>query len=152
MIEILQLLHRQNSLAPSYHGSFYIRLLDKDEPLPQFGHGIPNGPLLQRDWIWIAYRISTDEPVAMLTAAPAHGIVILLRIYEIKGGPRAAMLALLRRSLADMKERGYTRYVTFLDLERDPELKLIEIAKLAGATVEGGNHNMVTGPTDIGRL
>ena len=149
MLEVLQLLHAQSSSIPTYHGSYYIRNLDKDEPLPNLGQEIPNSNLVQPEWIWLAYNRYDDKPLAMLVTAPAHGIVMLLRIYSVKVAPKSVMVGLLRRSLAAMSSRGYTRWVSFLDEARATEASLIDIAIKAGATSAGGKHIMLTGPTDI---
>jgi hypothetical protein len=149
MLEVLQLLHAQAETIPAYCGSYYVRHLNKGEKLPDLGQQIPDSHLVQHEWIWLVYNRFTDKPLAMLVTAPAHGIVMLLRIYATKLSPRAAMVGLFRKSLAAMSNRGYSRYVCFLDEARDNEASLIDIAKRAGATSAGGKHIMVTGPTDI---
>jgi hypothetical protein len=149
MLEVLQLLHQQSEAIPSYHGSYYIRNLCQGERLPDIGQGIPDSGLIQREWIWIAYNRYTDEPLAMFVTAPAHGIVMLLRIYAIKSSPKSVLVSLFRKSLAAMSNRGYTRYVSFLDEARPAEAKLIDILKRAGGISAGGCHVMVTGPTAI---
>jgi len=149
MLEVLQLLHQQSESIPAYCGSYYIRTLIKGEALPDLGQQIPDSHLIQHDWIWLAYNRYNDKPVAMFVTAPAHGIVILLRIYAIKSAPKTVLVGLFRKSLAAMSSRGYTRYASFLDESRPAEASLIDILKKAGGISAGGCHIMVTGPTAI---
>lgn len=148
MIEVLRLLHAQSSVLPVYHGSYYIRTLDSDEPLIDFGHGLPESPLLQRDWIWIAYNRFSDEPLGILAAAPCQGLAFLTRIWAIKSAPRSVCLSLLRKSLADMLSRGYTKYIVFLD-SGETCASLERIALKTGGKNLGGGHSFICGPTNV---
>jgi len=152
MIEVLRLLHEIEQGSARYSTSYYVRSLDKNENIPQFGHGIPDSLLCQREWIWIAYSSKDDSPLAMIAAAPIQNIAMLVRAYAIPSVRTQVMLGLLRKSLADILARGYTQYAIFLDKSRTSEAKLLRIATRAGAKQVGGNHIMVSGPTNIGRL
>src|SRR6266436_6302711 len=118
MIEVLRLLHEMEHGSPRYSATYYVRSLDKYEPIPQFGHGIPDSPLSQKDWIWVAYSSLDDSPLAILVAAPMQQLAILVRAYGIPSAPKSIWLGLLRKSLADIYSRGYTMSVTMLSLER----------------------------------
>ena len=150
MIEVLRLLHDMEQSATRYSNSYYCRCLDKTESIPQFGHGIPDSPLSQRDWIWIAYSSTTDEPLAILVASPMQQVAILVRAYGIPSAPRSVFLGLLRKCLADILSRGYTRYVTMLSLERKEEAKLARLVIKAGGS-KVGNCTLFTGETDISK-
>lgn len=147
MIEALKLLHELSDTLTIDCGPFTVRHLYKDEPLPQFGHGIPTSPLQQNEWIWIAEMY--NDPVGILVACPMQGIAFLMRIYAIKGAPKSILVGLFRKALADIYSRGYTSYATYLDESRPEEASLIRIARRAGATVVNSKHVAVGGPTDI---
>lgn len=149
MIEALRLLHELSDTLATKCGSYTVRHLYKDEPLPQFGHGIPTSPFQQSEWIWIAEV--GNQPVAILITSPMQGSVMLLRIYATKASPKGVMVGLFRKSLADMQSRGYTQYGVFLDRDQGECKKLLKIAIKAGAKVVEGNHVLVTGPTDLGK-
>lgn len=149
MIEILQLLHACSQTSTRYSRSYYVRHLEADEALPQFGHGIPESNLLQREWIWIAFDERDNNPVAILVAAPTQGIVNLLRIYAIKEAKRSVLPGLLRKSLADMLSRGYTTYAVYLCPDRVEESVLARIVTKAGGKESGGLHSLYYGPTEI---
>lgn len=150
MIEVLRLLHELEQGTSRYSTSYYCRSLDKTEPIPQFGHGFPDSPLSQRDWVWVAYSSKDDSPLAIIIAAPTQGLAFLMRIYATKDAPRSVFVGLLRKSLADIHSRGYHKYVTNLSLDRPKEAKLARVIERAGgskvtvATVYQGN-------TDINR-
>lgn len=148
MIEALRLLHELSDTLSTKCGSYTIRHLYPDEPIPQFGHGFPSSPLQQPEWVWIAERDST--PLAILITAPMQGVVMLLRIYVKDNSPNSILVGLFRKSLADMYSRGYTKYVVFLDKDQPECKKLLKIATKAGATVVEGNHILASGPVDIG--
>ena len=109
MIEVLRLLHELGQENTRHSATYYVRHLDKNEELPQFGHGFPDSPLMQKDWIWIAYSIKDDSPLAIIIAAPTQGVAMLLRAYGTSSSPVSVFVGLLRKSLADIYSRGYTK-------------------------------------------
>lgn len=151
MIEVLRLLHAQAEATPAYCGSYYVRHLYSDESLPAFEKVLIDSPLIQRDWIWVAYHRYTEIPLAILIACPCQGVALLCRIHAIKTAPKSILVGLLRKSLADILGRGYTRYAVYLDPNREAESSLIDIAKKSGAVNMGGSHVMLCGSTDTGR-
>ncbi len=147
MIEALKLLHELSESLSSRCGTYSIRHLYPDEPIPQFGHDFPSSPLQQPEWVWIAEKL--DQPIAILITSPMQGVVMLLRIYVTNNAPKSTLLSLFRKSLADMQSRGYTQYAVFLDRDQAQCKKLLKIATKAGAKVIEGNHVLVAGPIDI---
>lgn len=152
MIEVLQLLHSISDTSIRYSRSYYTRHLGKDELIPQFGHGIPESPLAQREWIWVAFSSSTDEPIAILAASPMHDVAMLNRIYATPSAPPSILLGILRKSLADIHSRGYLKYGVFLGLDSPVRGKLLKMVKLSGGKELDGAFTIAYGPTDIGRL
>jgi len=70
--------------------------------------------------------------VASLIAAPAHIVVILLRLMATPDAYPLDVRALLLKSTADIKARGYNGYMVWADPTRPPEKALIDIVKAAG--------------------
>lgn len=133
MIEVLHLLHSLEQASTRYSRSYYVRHLDKGETLPDFGHGIPESPLLNREWIWIAFSSKADTPIALIMGAPMQGIAWLMRAYATPYTQTSVFVGLLRKSLADIHSRGYTRYATFLSPSR-VEIKIARLIEKAGGT------------------
>jgi hypothetical protein len=146
MIAVLTGLQEQLASIPRRGGSYYVRHLDKNEPIPQFGHGLLESPLVNKEWIWVAYSLSSSKPLAILSAAPVHNFALLYRIYAINGTP---ILGLLRKSLEDISLRGYTSYGVFLDSKQKECQKLLRIVKKAGGRVAADGHYLAYGPTQI---
>ena len=149
MLEVLQLLHGITSNNTRYSRSYYVRHLEDDEPIPQFGHGIPDSPLAQRDWIWIAYSSNKDEPLAILMASPMHDVAMLNRIYATKAAPPSVFVGILRKSLADIHSRGYGKWGVFIGLESPVRSKLLRLVRKDGGKEIDGPFTLAYGPTDV---
>lgn len=137
MIEVLRLLHELEQSNSRFSTSYYVRHLDKLEPIPQFGHDIPDSPLSQKDWVWVAYTSNNDQPAAILIAAPVQGVAFLMRAYATDSAPSSIFVGLLRKVLADIHSRGYTKYITFLSTDRKEEAKLARLVIRAGGAKVG---------------
>lgn len=135
MIEVLKLINSLSDSQEAICGNYTVRHLTKDEPLPLFGHGYEDSPLLQREWIWIAEV--RGLPIALLIAAPCQHLAYLMRIFATKSAPRDVFVGLLRKSLADILSRGYTNFIVGLDLDRPEEAKLGRIVTKAGGKLLG---------------
>ena len=150
MIEVLQLLHEIEQSAPRQSRSYYVRSLGPHEPIPlTSGTGIPDSPLAQRDWIWVAYSYLTTEPLAILIAAPMQGVAMLLRLYAIEIAPPSVFVGLFRKSLADILSRGYTKYGVFLNPKEKYATQLLRLVKKTGGETIPGEFTLVYGPTAI---
>lgn len=145
MIEVLQLLNALSDTSTSNCGDYSVSHLSKGDPLPEIGHGYEDTPLLQKEWIWVA-KVGW-KPVAILIAAPCQNFATLLRIYATKEAPRSVFVGLLRKVLADIYSRGYSRFLVSLDLERTEEARLARIIKRAGSK-ELGKLTYFTGSTE----
>lgn len=132
MIEVLKLLHAMTDLSITDCGGYTVRHLTPEERLLDFGHGYPDTPLTQKEWIWIAEVHET--PVAVIIAAPTQGIVQVLRIYATKEAPKTVFVGLLRKFLADIRSRGYAKFLVFLSSERDEERRIARIITKAGGS------------------
>jgi len=132
VIEVLRLLNAIGQDVPRHSWGYYTRHLDPKESIPQFGHGIPDHPLVDREWIWIAYKSSNDQPVALIAAAPYAGVAMLMRIYATEDAPKSVFVGMLRKSLADIRARGYNGYITYLSPEKEREVGLSKMVMRAG--------------------
>jgi hypothetical protein len=81
-------------------------------------------------WIWVVER--DGKIVASLITAPAHIVVILLRLLATPDAHPLDVRALLLKATVDIKERGYNGYMVWADPTRDTEKALIEIVKASG--------------------
>jgi len=154
VIEVLRLLHEVSQDTSRYSSTYYVRHLFEGEPIPLTAEtGIPDSKLAQREWIWVAYSHSNDEPLAILIAAPMQGVVTFMRLFAKEGSSPSILVGLLRKSLADSYSRGYIAYSVFLDEKNNPKgAQLLRIALKAGAKKIDGAFSLVYGSTDIGRM
>jgi hypothetical protein len=152
MIEILRELHALSNNATRYSRSYYVRHLESYESIPLTeGHGIPDSPLCQKDWIWVAYSSKDDNPLAILIGAPMQGIAMWLRIFATEAAPTSIFTGVLRKALADVNSRGYVKYGVFLNPKEKYAEKLLRLVKKAGGETIPGEFTLVYGPTDISK-
>ena len=105
-----------------------VRNYIKGEPLPeQLRTGFENGSM--PEWIWVCER--DGKIVCLLVAAPAHIVVILLRVLSTLDAKITDMRSLLVHALSDIKERGFSAYITWLNPEKPNENALLNIIKNA---------------------
>jgi hypothetical protein len=108
-----------------------VRNFKLGEELPEsLKTGFETGKATDTSWIWVVER--DDKIVASLIAAPAHIVVILLRLLTTPDAHPFDVRALLLKATADIKSRGYNGYMVWADPTRDTEKALIEIVKAAG--------------------
>ena len=152
MIEVLRLLNEVSQGMARHSSSYYVKSLDKYDPIPSFARADFPSHLTMKEWIWVAYSSTNDQPVALIAACPMHGLAFLVRMSAIDDAPRSVFVGLLRKILADCLSRGYTRYAVCLSGERDVERQLASIVVKAGGRVVQRDMTFYDGPTDIGRL
>jgi len=81
------------------------------------------------EWIWIAER--DGKPVGSLITAPAHIIIILLRLCMTEDAQPTDVRALLLRAIRESKIRGYKGYLSYLDPELPHEKALMSIIEMS---------------------
>jgi Acetyltransferase (GNAT) domain len=111
------------------------RNLRSGEEIP-FDTGL--GPLqLDPEWVWVAEY--EDQIVAVLVGSEAHGMLLLWRMVSVPEAPKTAILVLLRRVMADARDRGLNFYATFLHAEKEERLTAMQnkLAKLMAHTQAG---------------
>ena len=90
------------------------------------------------EWVWIMGN-------AILMAAGAHDLVILLRLIRFGEMPPTWVHRLLRHAFLECKQRGYLRFMVFLN-DSTEEQQLREIAhRYYGAYFEPFNGDLVSG-------
>jgi hypothetical protein len=105
----------------------------KDEVLPEgLRTGFDVGPACDPQWIFVLER--DGAPVVLLVAAPAHVMVVLLRLVACGDANVGDVRHLLLGAFKMMKERGYLGYVTWVDPTRAIEQALLTLIRHSGGT------------------
>jgi hypothetical protein len=103
------------------------------------GEAIPDGLYdlglvkLDPDWVWLS--LESNRVVGCLTAAPCHGIIIILRVKMDKNAPPTALRRLLRTCFHDAKQRGFDGYMTWFSEDAEDERILMTIARNSGGLI-----------------
>jgi hypothetical protein len=102
-----------------------IRNLKKGEVLTgKLATGYEGGEATDPQWIFVAER--DGKPVAVLVTAPAHIVVIFLRLVSDGAAP-TDVRSLLIYALASARERGYSGYITWVDEDDEAGKALMDI-------------------------
>lgn len=104
------------------------------------------GDKLNTHWVWVAAD-DRDRPVGALITAPAHGVVMLLRVWLADDAPRHLLLTMLRSAARECKALGMDKWMTFLNASAPNEIRLARIALKCKAVGEG-----VVAMAYVGRL
>jgi len=81
-------------------------------------------------WIWLAE--SNGAAVGILVTAPAHVLVILMRMVILDGAPTITAYKLLAQGFREMKERGYKGYVMWVNPTQEREQRILRLVAAAG--------------------
>jgi hypothetical protein len=107
-----------------------VRNFKLGEELPeQLRTGFEGGNCMP-EWYWVVER--DGKIVASLIAAPAHIVVILLRLVATPDAEPFDVRSLLLRATIDIKARGYNGYMVWADPNRQNEKSLIDIVIASG--------------------
>lgn len=108
----------------------HVRTLQVGEALPtELDVGFEHAHLEPR-WVWV-YE-DEGRIVGCVVAAPCHGIVHLLVVRATAEAPKDWLLITLRQAIVDVKERGYTGVMVFIEVGRPIDLKLAKLAERFG--------------------
>ena len=99
------------------------------------------------DWQWLV--IHENKIVAQVLTAPAHGLLIFLRMMSLAEAPPLWMLLALRRILADARERGLFGYVALLEDFRPSEAKLMRLAQRSTGMLRAFSGAIAFGSTEV---
>jgi hypothetical protein len=107
-----------------------VRNLREGESLPpHFKTGYEKMPVMQ-EWVWLA----EDEgvPVGALLAAPAHGVIFLMRIYTVDVVNTPAVRGLLRSCFVDCDKRGFKGFLFHVNPGNEVERQFIPLVEKWG--------------------
>jgi hypothetical protein len=85
---------------------------------------------IDESWCWHAIHEGTI--IGTLVCAPAHGVVLLLRLAIHPSAPKHAFRALLRTMFRDTHARGYVGYIALLGPTREREGRMLKILRHIG--------------------
>lgn len=107
-----------------------VRVLRAHEELPKeldvgFEH-----ERIEPEWVWVYEQDGNIK--GCLWASPCHGIVHLLGIRALPDVGKGWLYTLFKRAIADVKERGYSGVMVFLEVGRPIDLKLARLAERFG--------------------
>lgn len=111
-----------------------IRNLQDGDAFRGANNEFPNGWDFDHEWVWVALAEKENIPVAGIIASPCHGIVLIHRVWVSKGNGKA-LLPLFRRFFRDCMLRGFRGYMSYVNVAKKEQAKLLRIAAKAGAQV-----------------
>lgn len=85
---------------------------------------------IEREWQWVLE--CEGKIVAQMLCAPAHGLLMVVRLTALPSAPKGWGVGFFRRVLKDAQERGLLGYATFLSDDRKEERRLMSIIQRAG--------------------
>jgi hypothetical protein len=107
-----------------------IRTMRKGEALPpELKTGYERGNSMP-EWIFLAEE--DGQPTAILVAAPAHIVVVLMRVVATPKAKVTALRSLLLYFLETIRERGYNGYFVMINPEIQQEAALGRIVEATG--------------------
>jgi len=92
--------------------------------------------LANPDWVWVQVD-DYGRVVAGLAVAPAHGLVIVLRLWATPDASYMAIRKLLRAAATELRERDIRGWMVMLEASRISELKLSRLALRFGGKAQG---------------
>ena len=104
--------------------TYVVRHLRASDRLPKDLWG--DGKALNPHWVWVLAD-DRNEVQAVLITAPAHSVVLLLRIWATEGLPFGAIRSLLREAAKECKALGMVAWMVMLEGNRPKELKLARL-------------------------
>lgn len=99
------------------------------------------------EWQWVVEY--EGKIVAQVLTAPAHGLLILLRIMSLPEAPPSWPVLALRRILADARERGLIGYLTLLEDARPNETRLMRLVQRSGGMLRPFSGALAFGSTEM---
>ena len=127
-----------------YGGKCHVRLMrDTDYPmLSDFELGFDHLKQLDKQWVWVAETYG--KLVGVIMASPVHGIAMVWRLQTLPDQPFSVLAKLLRTFIADIRQRGYSGYMTLLNTNVDKQQKLANIVERTGGKSIGEHILMVS--------
>lgn len=107
--------------------------------------GFDNLPLDPK-WCWVA--TSDGEICGVLIGGNMHGIFYMLRIVTAPDSPVETAMLLLRKAMRDALSHGCIGALTYLDLSKENEKKLLRIGLRAGGSAAATSGVWLAGRAD----
>lgn len=82
------------------------------------------------DWQWVVEY--EGKIVAQILTAPAHGLLIFLRMMSTRDAPPSWLVLALRTIMADARARGLFGFLTLLQDSKLKEVKLMRMTQRNG--------------------
>lgn len=107
--------------------SLVVRNLRAGESLPPWVElGMFFMPKIDPNWVWLI------DDQAILIGGEFHGIAVFWRLEASDDSHPHAVNHLLKQAVAQLKDRGYTAFFTFLSGSEAKELKLARLIQRYG--------------------
>lgn len=128
-------------------GQVEVRLRYRNEEIPaELMVGIEPFHIVE-DWQWVI--LHEDRIVAQILTAPAHGLLLFLRMMSLPEVPPLWLVLALRRIMADAKARGLFGYLTLLQDSKPKEVKMMRLVQRAGGMLLPFSGVLAFGSTEI---
>jgi hypothetical protein len=110
-----------------------VRNYRRGEELPEcLRTGFETAPGVDPTWIFVAER--DGHPTALMVCAPAHAMVIMLRLVSIQDVRWTDIRALMLYARRQIRMRNFAGYCTWIDPTLETERSLMSLIKAAGGT------------------
>jgi hypothetical protein len=86
--------------------------------------------MIDPEWQWVL--VHEGKVVVQMLCAPAHGMLMILRLTALPEAPHGWGVRFFRYVLKEAQERGLIGYETFLSDENEAEQRLMTIIQRAG--------------------
>lgn len=128
-------------------GQIEVRLRYPDEEIPaELMTGLEAFHIVS-DWHWVI--LHEDKIVAQVLTAPAHGLLLLLRMMSVPDAPASWLVLALRRILADARARGLFGYLILLQDSKPKEAKMMRLTQLGGGMLLPFSGALAFGSTEF---
>ena len=108
------------------------RSLRSSDPFPDnLDTGFEKMPVM-KNWVWVAE--DDGEVVAILLAAPMHGLVYMMVLRAINNCAENILFSLLRKCMRDCNERGFKGFWLHINPGKVHERRFIPVIKRMGGT------------------
>lgn len=98
-------------------------------------------------WQWVV--LDDNKIVAQVLTAPAHGVLILLRMMSLPEAPKGWLVLALRRILTNAKALGLIGYMVLLQDSKPQEVKMMRIVQKSGGMLLPFSGVIAVGSSEV---
>ena len=91
---------------------------------------------INHHWVWVVTD-DYDEIKAALVTSPAHGLLVLLRVWAAADAPKLALRKLFREVAREAQGVGLVGWMVILEAQNMSEVKLAKIASRYAGVAKG---------------